>query len=64
MRKIAIVTTAFIFCISLTVSAQIQRGNIMVGGDIANLDLSLEKGGFFQVTLDPKLAVFLNDNVA
>lgn len=45
-------------------SAQIQKGNILVGGDIANLNLTLGGGGAFQVTVDPKVAFFIRDNIA
>lgn len=44
--------------------AQIQRGNVMVGGDIANFDLSLNKGGNFAFRIDPKAAWFIRDNAA
>jgi hypothetical protein len=35
-----------------------------VGGDIANLNLTLDGGGFFQASLAPKIAFFIKDNVA
>jgi hypothetical protein len=44
--------------------AQIQRGNVMVGGDIANLQFSLNEGGNFNMQVDPKAAWFIRDNVA
>src|SRR5690242_3918844 len=64
MRKIAIVTTASLLFIVFSAKAQIQRGNIMVGADIANFDLSLDKGGNFIINLDPKLALFVRNNLA
>jgi hypothetical protein len=45
-------------------NAQIQKGNILVGGDLANLNLTLGGSGAFQVTVDPKVAFFIRDNVA
>lgn len=36
----------------------------MVGGDIANFDLSLDEGGNFGFTINPKLAYFFRDNTA
>ncbi len=45
-------------------SAQIQRGNLLVGGDLANLNLTLGGGGDFTVRVDPKIAFFIRDNVA
>ena len=44
--------------------AQIQRGNLLVGGDLANFNLTLGGGGAFQMRIDPKLAFFIRDNVA
>lgn len=56
-----------IICLSIfttKTSAQIQKGNILVGGDIANLNLTLGGSGAFQVTIDPKAAFFIRDNIA
>ena len=47
-----------------TVNAQIQRNNFLVGGDIANFDLGLRKGSVFTMRIDPKLAFFIQDNIA
>jgi hypothetical protein len=56
-----------IICLTIVTTktnAQIQKGNILVGGDIANLNLTLGGSGAFQVTIDPKAAFFIKDNVA
>jgi hypothetical protein len=53
-----------IFLLSLPAFSQIQKGNILVGGDIANFDLGLRKGSVFTMRVDPKLAFFIQDNVA
>jgi hypothetical protein len=52
------------FLITNKLSAQIQRGNILVGGDLAGFNLDLGSGGAFQATIDPKIGFFLKDNVA
>ncbi|WP_205514529.1 hypothetical protein [Longitalea arenae] len=44
--------------------AQIQKGNILVGADIADFDLSLNEGGNFSFFLEPKLAYFFSNNLA
>jgi len=44
--------------------SQIQSGNLLWGADIANFDLSLNKGGNFSIRLDPKLAYFFSNNLA
>lgn len=44
--------------------AQLQQGNYLVGGDLADFNLSLHKGTPFSMTIAPKLATFISDNVA
>ncbi|HEV8082277.1 MAG TPA: hypothetical protein VGP55_03705 [Chitinophagaceae bacterium] len=64
MKKLIVllmITTAFL---SNTSNAQLQKGNILVGGDLASLNLTLGGGGAFQVRIDPKAAFFIKDNVA
>ncbi len=59
MKKIIpLVTIALVLFVS-TVKAQVQRGNLLVGADIANFDLSLNSGGNFNMRIDPELAFFL-----
>lgn len=64
MKKIfaaLVVVTAF----SMThANAQLQRGNVLVGGDLADFNLGLNKNSDFRVTIDPKAAWFIKDNVA
>lgn len=47
-----------------SVKAQIQKGNVMVGGDISNFNLSLNSGNNFSMRIDPKAAWFIRDNIA
>lgn len=64
MKKlIGFLLIAFTFCSNKS-NAQIERGNVFVGGDLANLNLDLGGGGAFQATVDPKIAFFLKDNLA
>lgn len=44
--------------------AQLQKGNVLVGGDIANLSLGLDKGSYFTVDINPKAAWFIQNNIA
>lgn len=57
---LAIITAASTF----VAKAQIQRGNVLVGTDLANLNLTLSNGGSFNVDLNPKAAWFIKDNTA
>lgn len=45
-------------------NAQIQKGNYLVGGDIANFNFDLGSGGFFSADINPKAAWFIKDNTA
>lgn len=47
-----------------TANAQIQKGNLMVGANLANLDLGLQKGASINFNLRPRLGYFIQDNVA
>ena len=44
--------------------SQIQKGNILVGGNLANFNLGLADGSPFSMSLEPKAAFFIRDNVA
>ena len=44
--------------------AQLQKGNVLVGGDIANFDIGLKKNTGYSILIDPKAAWFINNNVA
>jgi hypothetical protein len=63
MKTLTCAVVLFLF-VTLGAKAQIRQGNIMVGADIANANLSLDKGGNFSFRIDPKIAWFLRDNVA
>ncbi|MBO9201024.1 MULTISPECIES: porin family protein [Niastella] len=50
--------------IMISAQSQIQNGNLLVGGDIANFSLGLNEGGEFNLRIDPKLAYFVSNNLA
>ena len=45
-------------------NAQLESGNYLIGSDIADLQLGLDKGGNFSFRVDPKAAWFVIDNLA
>ncbi|GGH15242.1 MULTISPECIES: hypothetical protein [Pedobacter] len=47
-----------------TVNAQIQKGNIMVGGNLTNINLGLDNPKVFSVDITPKAGWFIQDNLA
>lgn len=64
MIKTTILLTAGLMILATTSFSQIQKDNILVGGNIANFDLGLEKGSAFSMQIDPKIAYFIKDNLA
>ena len=64
MKKFITLFSIALIGLTVTAKAQIQRGNILVGGDIADFSLNLNGGGYFSMRLDPKIAFFIQDNVA
>jgi hypothetical protein len=64
MKKIVLLSTISLLFFVSTTKAQIQRGNLLVGADLANLNLNLNSGGAFSLRLDPKVAFFIKNNLA
>lgn len=63
MKKITLAAIA-IFSLVLSANAQIQKGNVLIGADLANLQLGLSKPTSFIGSITPKAAWFIKDNVA
>jgi predicted small secreted protein len=64
MKRNFIWLTVLITVMSVSAKAQIQRGNILIGADLANVNLGLDAGGNFSFLIRPKIAFFIRDNVA
>lgn len=64
MKKITIMLALMMTAGAYVGKAQIQRGNVLVGGDIANFNLGLNKGSRFSMDINPKAAWFIKDNTA
>jgi hypothetical protein len=64
MKKIIFCLAVILSGFAITTNGQIQRGNILIGADLANVNLSLDRGGNFSFLINPKLAWFIRDNVA
>lgn len=45
-------------------NAQIQQGNVLVGGNLSNINLGLNDPHIFSLDITPKAAWFIVDNVA
>jgi hypothetical protein len=64
MKKATTILSLSLFCFVLSGKAQIQRGNLLVGTDIANFDLGLNSGNGFNVLINPSMAYFIRDGLA
>ncbi|GAA4746271.1 hypothetical protein [Flavisolibacter ginsenosidimutans] len=60
----------FLFALSVSAAgtipsnAQLQKGSVLIGGDLAGFDLGLNEGSTFTMNLTPKAAWFVRDNLA
>ena len=50
--------------ITAAANAQLQKGNVLVGGDLANFSIGLKKGSITNLNLTPKAAWFVSNNFA
>ncbi|MDN5288000.1 MAG: hypothetical protein JWR38_4274 [Mucilaginibacter sp.] len=64
MKKSLLLAFVAIIALKFSAHAQIQKGNVLVGGNFANLNLGLDGSKVFSVDLTPKAAWFVQDNVA
>lgn len=64
MKKITIMLAIIMTAGTFAGKAQIQRGNVLVGGDIADFNLGLNEGSVFSMQINPKAAWFIRDNTA
>ena len=62
MKKV-LIAVALAFT-GFAAQAQIQRGNVFMGGNIANLSLGLDNSKVFSFDITPKAAWFIEDNLA
>jgi hypothetical protein len=63
MKKI-ITILAIMLAMYVPSKAQLEQGNFLIGSDIARFRLGLDEGSVFNVDLRPKLAFFIQNNLA
>src|ERR1700712_674896 len=64
MKKQIIISLFMVLTMCVSTRAQIQQGNVLVGGNFANLSIGLDNSKVFSVDLTPKAAWFIQDNIA
>jgi len=63
MKKITFLVLALV-ALKFSAVAQIQKGNVLIGGNLANINLGLDDPKIFSFQVTPKAAWFIQDNVA
>lgn len=64
MRKTLLMLGLFCCAATYSAKAQLQKGDVMVGADLADFNIQLNSPNTFSMTIDPKAAWFIKDNVA
>lgn len=64
MKKITVMLAIILTAGAYVAKAQLQRGNVLVGGDLADFSLGLNDGSQFRMDISPKAAWFIRDNTA
>lgn len=66
MKKIALLLCAGIGLFGINnASAQLQKGNLLVGASLGDIGLGLQSGNTsFSLSINPKLGYFIQDNIA
>jgi hypothetical protein len=64
MKKLTLLTLFVLLAIGFNANAQIEKGNVLVGGDFANLSFGLNAPNVFDINITPKAAWFIQDNIA
>lgn len=64
MKKFTFLTIIAAMALSISARAQIQKGNVLVGGDFSNISLGLDDSKVFNFNISPKAAWFIQDNIA
>ena len=64
MKKLSYFLLAALVSAGLSADAQIQRGNVLIGANLANINLGLDEPNVFSAQLTPKAAWFVQDNIA
>ncbi|MDB5135569.1 MAG: hypothetical protein JWP37_2172 [Mucilaginibacter sp.] len=64
MKKLILIIVLLSGVMAFKASAQIQQGNVLVGGNFANMNLGLNNPHVFSLDITPKAAWFIKDNIA
>lgn len=64
MKKLLVIALFALTATGFKANAQIQQGNVLVGGNFANINLGLNDPKIFSLDITPKAAWFVKDNVA
>lgn len=63
MKKLLLSAAAILGLLNVS-SAQIQKGNLMVGGSLSNIGFDLGSTNRFNIGITPRIGYFIEDNLA
>jgi hypothetical protein len=64
MKKTLSVLAILLLLLTQKTNAQLAKGNVLFGADLANINLGLKEGAVTTISLQPKAAWFIQNNVA
>ena len=64
MKKFTFVILLAMMAAGYSAHAQIQKGNVLVGGDFADFSVGLNSPNVLDLNITPKAAWFIQDNIA
>ena len=64
MRKIFFMLFVILLGSAVTAKAQLEEGNVIIGGHLANMGFGLGEKSSFALGISPKVGYFIEDNIA
>ena len=64
MKKLLMSAIMIAVCSLGAENAQLQKGSVMVGGNVGDIEFGLGSGSNFSISLTPRVGYFIQDNVA
>jgi hypothetical protein len=64
MKRFTLLCLFVVFAAGFSAQAQIQKGNILVGSNFADMNIGLNYPHVFTFNVTPKAAWFIDDNIA
>ena len=64
MKKFLMSAIVFALCSIGAANAQLEKGSVLVGGSIGDIQFGLGSGSYFSLNLTPRVGYFVQNNLA